>query len=224
MRTQRINLSKISSFTKYPNRFIHFTEADCDRIKSDSVEPYGWVELLSDNEGKPTSDIPFDELVLNAFLEGNNCNLNGYKAEPNCYLARHNGENGILVIGVDIVLLGTEYAKTNRSLIDTNKLIARCCDLAEMMDQYHKNHPMKIDFKFKIWVRTGFILPEASVGVFIFVPDYSISMNYFSGRENNEPLSRIPYTSLTMYSMVEVEFNPIWQKESMLRAEATERI
>jgi hypothetical protein len=218
------NLSKIAEYTKYSNKFIHFTEADCERIKSNCEEPYGWVELLSDKEGKPTTDTPFDELVWNAFYEGNNCNLNGYKAEPNCYLARHNGKKGILIVGIDIVLLGTEYQKTDRSLIDQDKLIARCCDLAEMIDQYHKNHPLKIDFKLKIWVRKGFILPESSVGIFIFVPENSISMNYFSGRENIDPLSRIPSTSLKMYSMVELEFNPIWQKESMLRAEAIERI
>jgi hypothetical protein len=210
------NLSKIAEYSKYSNKFINFTEADCERIKSYGEEPYGWVELLSDKEGKPTTDTPFDELVWNAFHEGNNCNLNGYKANPNCYLARHNGEKGILIVGIDIVLLGTEYQKTDRSLIDQDKLIARCCDLAEMMDQYHKNHPLKIDFKLKIWVRKGFILPESSVGIFIFIPDDSISINYFTGRENNDPLSRIPYYSNYMYSSLELDFNPIWQKETML--------
>lgn len=211
------NLARIAEFTKYSNKFIDFTQADCERIKSCGEEPFGWVELLSDKEGNPTTDTAFDKKVLNAFEEGNNCNLNGFRANPNCYLARHNGEKGILIIGVDIVLLGTEYEKTDRSLIDEDKLIARSCDKAELDDRSHKKHRLGIDLKLKIWVRTGFIFPESSVGIFIFVPENSKAIEYFTAREQERPRSRIPHFSDFLYSAMELDFNPRWQQENMLK-------
>lgn len=214
------NHKRISSFTKYSSRFYHFTDDDCARIKSYREQPYGWFELLSDQYGNPTTDDVFDPKVLNALNEGRNCFTDKDKVYPNCYLASHNGEKGILIVGVDNVLFGTNYEKTDRFLIDQDKLIARSCDKAEMDDEqfkyYAPKHPQPIDPKLKICVRTGFLVPKYSVGIFIFAPEYSIVMEYYTGRVLPEPISKIPNMIRFLFGAMEVDFNPIWKEENML--------
>jgi hypothetical protein len=210
-----IDLNRIASFTKYSSRYYNFTNEDCARIKSSQVKPFGWVELLSDQYGNLTTDDVIDPKVWNALNEGRSHFKEKNKVCPNCYLASHNGERGVLILGVDNVLIGTQYEKTDRSLIDIDKLIARSCDKAEMDDQYEKNHPLKIDFQLKIFVRTGFIIPDNSVGIFIFVPENSPSIEYFTGRVKPNPLSRIWHYLRHLYEASELEFNPNWRSENM---------
>lgn len=216
-----ISTEVLKKYTKYSHRYYHFSKEDCDRIKDTGDQPYGWCELLSNEYGNQTTEDVFEPKVLNALNEGRGILLNKNEKCPNLYLAEHNGEKGILIIGVDNVLWGTDYEKTERALIDQDKLVARSCDKAEMDDQHLKsyppNHPKPIDPMLKIWVRTGFLLPEHSVGIFIFITDYSIVMEYYDGRVYPEAISKIPNILRNLYDAWEIDFNPIWRKENMLK-------